>query len=301
MSNFHSERSSAFCPWWTKQCNFNGIQFCSNMCKCTTLSSSWMTMNFFCPTKYISVFGLLGMSAFDFKSTLQVCLLCHLHAMDWSNSPLVRHLLATWPTSIAAELFDPYAWWHLNHTQVCSTVHSLTFWATQGRNDNEFQIQENYLHNFNLYATRILGHFGVKPLIRCWGSNTWYGSFVSFFHLKLPRFHLYFLWLPFGNSFAYYIYFLLKTIENKTVLLCQRKRHTTRHVASAGTWDQSLGYPSRKKMGPVEVLWDGDGVPSERTWDQWKYYGVEMGYHPPGVDRQTPVKTEPSPSSGCER
>ena len=29
-------------------------------------------------------------------------------------------------------------------------------------------------------------------------------------------------------------------------------------------WDQSLGYP-RKDMGPVEVLWDGDGVPQVWT------------------------------------
>ena len=26
------------------------------------------------------------------------------------------------------------------------------------------------------------------------------------------------------------------------------------------SWDQSLGYPPRKDMGPVEVLWDGDRV-----------------------------------------
>ena len=45
------------------------------------------------------------------------------------------------------------------------------------------------------------------------------------------------------------------------------------------TTDQSLGYP-QKDMGLVEVLWDGDGVPPERTWDQWKYYGIEMGYLP---------------------
>ena len=37
------------------------------------------------------------------------------------------------------------------------------------------------------------------------------------------------------------------------------------------------GVPPGKNMGPVEVLWNGDGVPSERTWDQWKYYGMEMG------------------------
>ena len=28
----------------------------------------------------------------------------------------------------------------------------------------------------------------------------------------------------------------------------------------------------------MEVLWDGDGVPLEGTWDQWKYYGMEIGY-----------------------
>ena len=40
-------------------------------------------------------------------------------------------------------------------------------------------------------------------------------------------------------------------------------------------------------MGPVEVLWDRDGVPPlKRTWEQWKYYGMEMG-SPLGVDRQT--------------
>ena len=25
----------------------------------------------------------------------------------------------------------------------------------------------------------------------------------------------------------------------------------------------------------------GNGVPLERTWDQWKYYGMEIGYPPP--------------------
>ena len=38
-----------------------------------------------------------------------------------------------------------------------------------------------------------------------------------------------------------------------------------------------MGYP-RKHMRPMVVLWDGDGVHPERTWDQWKYYGIEMGY-----------------------
>ena len=42
---------------------------------------------------------------------------------------------------------------------------------------------------------------------------------------------------------------------------------------------QGLPHPI-SDMGPVEVLWDGDGVPPERTWDQWKYYGMEMGLPP---------------------
>ena len=40
-----------------------------------------------------------------------------------------------------------------------------------------------------------------------------------------------------------------------------------------GTWDQSHGIPSGTDMGPVEVLWYGDGVPL-----------------PPGVNR---LKTQP--------
>ena len=35
--------------------------------------------------------------------------------------------------------------------------------------------------------------------------------------------------------------------------------------------------------------WDGGGVnppPRERIWDEWKYYGMDMGI-PPGGNRQT--------------
>ena len=34
-----------------------------------------------------------------------------------------------------------------------------------------------------------------------------------------------------------------------------------------GTWGQSLGYSTRMYVGPV-------------TWDQWQFYGMEMGYPP---------------------
>ena len=87
--------------------------------------------------------------------------------------------------------------------------------------------------------------------------------------------------------------------SNKKVLLCERNRHTARRVSSTpsavltwavppsgpgwgtpiwtwlrypsqeGTWDQSLGYSPKN------------------TWDQLKYYGMEMGYPPPGVNWQT--------------
>ena len=43
------------------------------------------------------------------------------------------------------------------------------------------------------------------------------------------------------------------------------------------------------------------GYPLERTWDQWKYYGMEMGYTRVWTDRQTLVKAVPSPSFGCGR
>ena len=50
-----------------------------------------------------------------------------------------------------------------------------------------------------------------------------------------------------------------------------------------------MGYPL-EDMEPVEVLWDGDDVPFQRTWNQWKYYGMEMGYPTPAqlwTDKQT--------------
>ena len=35
-----------------------------------------------------------------------------------------------------------------------------------------------------------------------------------------------------------------------------------------GTPPPGTTVPPRKDMGPVEVLWDGDGIPPERTWNQ---------------------------------
>ena len=66
---------------------------------------------------------------------------------------------------------------------------------------------------------------------------------------------------------------------------------------------QDGGYPRtghplapRKDMGPVEVLWDRDGVPPWKghAWGQWKYYGMEMGYPSPGCGQTNKLKLWPS-------
>ena len=65
-----------------------------------------------------------------------------------------------------------------------------------------------------------------------------------------------------------------------------RKGHGTSHWGSPPRkdmgpievlWDRD-GIPSPERTGPVEVLWDRDGVPARKEWDQWNYYGIEMGY-----------------------
>ena len=58
------------------------------------------------------------------------------------------------------------------------------------------------------------------------------------------------------------------------------------------------GVPPGKDMGPMEVLWDGDGVTPclERTWDQWNYYRMVMGLTPPpGCGLTHKLKIFPSP------
>ena len=57
---------------------------------------------------------------------------------------------------------------------------------------------------------------------------------------------------------------------------------TSKKGSGTSHWGTSS---SRRDMRPVEV-WDGDGVPLERTWDQWKY-GMEMGYPPSAGGWQT--------------
>ena len=86
--------------------------------------------------------------------------------------------------------------------------------------------------------------------------------------------------------------------ENKChcmkVLVRERKGHTDRRVASTRTHPSPVigggltqggtskqRYPSpwdrvQHKWDRVPLAW-GWGNPPERTWDQWKYYGMEMG------------------------
>ena len=84
----------------------------------------------------------------------------------------------------------------------------------------------------------------------------------------------------------------LQVTINKTVLLRERKRHTARRVASTPLLSYPRAVPHSWLGGgtqslvswlPVTVLtWPGGttswGTPWKGTWDQWKYYGMEMGY-----------------------
>ena len=110
-----------------------------------------------------------------------------------------------------------------------------------------------------------------------------------------------------------YTWLAKKKEPNKKVLLRERKRHTDRCVSSTpsavlsrkGTPSPARGYPipgweegvlpswGTSPSWPgwgVPHPWTGGypcpdlgpvtGVPLERTWDQWKYYGMEIGYPP---------------------
>ena len=89
---------------------------------------------------------------------------------------------------------------------------------------------------------------------------------------------------------------------NKTVLLHERKSHTARRAASTPLLSNPGGYPSLVGVSRPDLaggtLWRGTpclglGIPHketgtshwESTWDQWKYYEMEMGYPPHIVDR----------------
>ena len=69
---------------------------------------------------------------------------------------------------------------------------------------------------------------------------------------------------------------------NKKVLLREHKKHTACRVASTTSAVLSWGGVPHPWLGGYPS-WD---TPQEMTWDQWKYYGMEMGIPPPGVDRR---------------
>ena len=71
---------------------------------------------------------------------------------------------------------------------------------------------------------------------------------------------------------------------------------------SWGTPHLGLGYPPRKDMGPVEVLWDGDGVnpPSRKDMGTVEVLWDGDGVAPPlprvWTDKQTESINFPHPS-----
>ena len=87
--------------------------------------------------------------------------------------------------------------------------------------------------------------------------------------------------------------------KNKKVLLRERNRHTARRVESTPSVVLS---GTGKDMGPVEVLWDGDGAPC------WKWHGTSgsiMGWRwgTPQVctNKQTESITFPHPSNASSK
>ena len=52
-------------------------------------------------------------------------------------------------------------------------------------------------------------------------------------------------------------------------------------TSQEGTWNQSLGYPQKGHGTSGSIMGWRWGIPLERTWAQWKYYGMEMGYPRP--------------------
>ena len=93
--------------------------------------------------------GATGISVLDFWWWLPwfqsqggslTCMLCYLHAMNSSDSPLLWHLLTSWQSALQLSLFDPHTctctatagtggtW---TWDGVCGTVCTLTVWATR--------------------------------------------------------------------------------------------------------------------------------------------------------------------------
>ena len=62
-------------------------------------------------------------------------------------------------------------------------------------------------------------------------------------------------------------------------------RHLLSCTGEGGRGTPSLAgvppYPELARGTPHPDLGPVTGVPLERTWDQWKYYGMEMGSSPP--------------------
>ena len=96
----------------------------------------------FCGATDIPVFGLLATSVLGFKARVDTfaCLLCCLHTMDSSDSPLVQHLLTSWwlvwqPSCFIYVLAYNH-WWSLNLGSSVPLPHNMwqdrrsTDWAT---------------------------------------------------------------------------------------------------------------------------------------------------------------------------
>ena len=84
--------------------------------------------------------GLLVMSALGFKARMDslVCILCHLHETDSSDSPLVRHLLTSWQPAWQLSCFIYILvykhWWGSSLRSSMALPHNI--WQDRGSTDS---------------------------------------------------------------------------------------------------------------------------------------------------------------------
>ena len=77
--------------------------------------------------------------------------------------------------------------------------------------------------------------------------------------------------------------------------------HLLSYPGEGGGGTPSLALPHHD-LGPVTGVY-----PSDRTWDQWKYYGMEMGYPQKGHGTSSSIMEwrwrwgTPPPPTGCEQ
>ena len=93
----------------------------NNKCLSPSTICVWRNTGPFCrPTDIPVLVFWCSLSWLSRKGWTFACELCHPHAMDTSDSPLVQHHLASWWSALHPSLFDPLTWiWDRVRNTVC--------------------------------------------------------------------------------------------------------------------------------------------------------------------------------------